>query len=81
MQSNKEPALSSATLVFCIDYSFGNEKCTLSCFTGILNLACSHAPSVAPAEAAFACTVPAISGVVLPHVLDKMNLLKVLWSG
>lgn len=25
--------------------------------------------------------VPAIPGIVLPHVLDKMNLLKVLWSG
>lgn len=32
-------------------------------------------------RAALASVVPAIPGIVLPHVLDKMNLLKVLWSG
>ena len=26
-------------------------------------------------------TLPAIPGIMLPHILDKMNLLKVLWSG
>lgn len=28
-----------------------------------------------------AAEVPAVPGIVLAHVLDKMNLLKILWSG
>lgn len=30
---------------------------------------------------ASASAVPAVPRIVLPHVLDKMDLLKVLWSG
>lgn len=28
-----------------------------------------------------AAVVPAVPGIMLAHVLDKMNLLKILWSG
>lgn len=54
-------------------------------------LAVQTAPSALPtgptrsysreAGAAFIRVVPAIPRIMLPHVLDKMNLLKVLWSG
>lgn len=39
------------------------------------------APQQGSWQAASAGVVPAIPGIMLPHVLDKMNLLKVLWSG
>lgn len=38
-------------------------------------------PTAGRMGAAFVSMIPAIPGIVLPHILDKMNLLKVLWSG